>query len=199
MKAEAFLEEVSLHNGAKVVIRSPRAGDEGALLKFFRGLPEEDRLYLGDDVTTPDFVTRYLVQGQSGRMVPLVAEAAGELVGNAALYRRLHGWTTHVGQIRVAVARNFQRQGLGKELARCLVKVAMQHGVDKLVAEVADNQTGAKKAFEALGFKEEALLKGQVKDALGRKRDLCILSNDVSQIWEAMEALSAQFEGTMDE
>jgi len=79
------------------------------------------------------------------------------------------------------------------------VKVAMQHGVDKLVAEVADNQTGAKKAFEALGFKEEALLKGQVKDALGRKRDLCILSNDVSQIWEAMEALSAQFEGTMDE
>jgi ribosomal protein S18 acetylase RimI-like enzyme len=199
MKAEAFVEEVSLRNGSKVVIRSPRAGDEGSLLKFFRGLPEEDRLYLGDDVTTPDFVTRYLLQGQSGRMVPLVAEADGELVGNAALYRRLHGWTTHVAQIRVAVARTFQRRGLGKELARCLVKVAMQHGVDKLVAEVADNQTGAKKAFEALGFKQEALLKGHVIDALGRKRDLCVLSNDVSQIWEAMEALSAQFEGTMDE
>jgi L-amino acid N-acyltransferase YncA len=199
MKPEAFSEEVSLHNGAKVVVRSPRAGDEGALLKFFRGLPEEDRLYLGDDVTTPEFVTRYLAQGQSGRMVPLVAEAGGELVGNAALYRHLHGWTIHVAQIRVAVARTFQRKGLGKELARCLVKIAMKQGVDKLVAEVADNQTGAKKAFETLGFKQEALLKGHVKDALGRKRDLCILSNDVSQIWEAMAALSAQFEGTMDE
>lgn len=199
MRAEAFGQEISLRNGVTVTIRSPRAGDEGPLLKFFRGLPEEDRLYLGDDVTTPDFVTRYLTQGQSGRMLPIVAEAGGEIVGNAALYRRLHGWTTHVAQIRVAVARNFQRRGLGKELARCLVQLAMQQGVDKLVAEVADNQTGAKKAFEALGFKQEALLKAQVKDALGHKRDLCILANDVSQIWEAMEALSAQFEGTMDE
>ena len=132
-------------------------------------------------------------------MATLVAVANGKIEGSAALYRQRHGWTAHVAQVRMAVAKAFQRKGLGTELARCLVQVAMQRGVDKLVAEVADNQEGAKKAFERLGFHQEAVLKGHVRDALGRKRDLCLLSNDVSQIWEAMETLTAQYEGTMDQ
>jgi len=199
MKPEGFYEEVALHHGVKVLVRSVTDGDEAALAQFFKALPEEDRLYLGDDVTHSEFVKRYIQQSAAGRMVPVVAVHEGTIVGNAALYRRLHGWTTHVAQIRIAVARSFQRRGLGTELARCLVRVAMKKGVDKLVAEVADNQTGAKRAFLALGFEQEAVLKGHVKDALGHKRDLCILSNDVSSLWEAMEALTTQYEGTMDE
>ncbi len=198
MKPDAIEKKRTLRNGTEVVIRSLGRQDKDALLSFFRALPEEDRLYLGDDVTGPEFVERYLQVNEAGRMFTLVAEASGAIVGNAALYRRNHGWMVHVGQIRVAVAKAFQRKGLGTELARSLVEVAMQQGVDKLVAEVADNQAGAKKAFLRLGFQQEAVLKGHVKDSLGRKRDLCILSNDVSQIWEAMESLTTSFEGTMD-
>ena len=198
MKPEVIEKKRTLRNGKEVVIRSLGRQDKDALLSFFRALPEEDRLFIGDDVTGPEFVERYLQLNETGRMFTLVAETSGAIVGNAALYRRNHGWMVHVGQIRVAVAKAFQRKGLGTELARCLVELAMQQGVDKLVAEVADNQAGAKKAFLRLGFQQEAVLKGHVKDNLGRKRDLCIMSNDVSQIWEAMESLTAEFEGTMD-
>lgn len=198
MKPDAIEKKRTLRSGTEVVIRTLAKRDKDALLSFFRALPEEDRLYIGDDVSTPEFVERYLQVNESGHMFTLVAETGGAIVGNAALYRRQHGWMVHVGQIRMAVAKAFQRKGLGTELARCLVEVALQQGVDKLVAEVAENQAGAKKAFLRLGFQQEAVLKGHVKDSLGRKRDLCILSNDVSQIWEAMESLTVQFEGTMD-
>ena len=194
-----FSEKVTLRGGTEVLIRSLRKEDGPALHNLFKALPADDRLYLRDDVTADDFIDRFLERSASGDMIPLVALSEDKIVGNASLYRHQHGWTTHVGQIRMAVARPFQRKGLGTELARSLVKVAMQQGVDKLVAEVADNQAGAKKAFGKLGFLEEAVLKGHVKDAHGRKHDLCILANDVSHIWEAMAALASEYEGTMDE
>lgn len=193
-----FTKRVALRDGTEVVIRSMRREDGPALDGFFRSLPSDDRQFLGDDVTAPDFIVRYLERSTSGNMIPLVAVCGEDIVGNAALYRHLHGWTTHVAQIRMAVAKPFQRKSLGTELARCLVKIAMEHGVDKLVAEVADNQTGAKKAFLKLGFVQEAVLKGHVKDAQGRKRDLYLFANDVSYIWEAMESLVSSYDGAMD-
>jgi RimJ/RimL family protein N-acetyltransferase len=194
-----FSEKVTLRGGTDVLIRSMQKEDGPALHGLFKALPAEDRLYLRDDVAADDFMDRYLERIAGGEMVPLVAVSEDKIVGNASLYRHQHGWTTHVGQIRMAVARPFQRKGLGTELARALVKLAMRQGVDKLVAEVADNQAGAKKAFGKLGFLPEAVLKGHVKDALGRKHDLCILSNDVSHIWEAMASLASEYEGTMEE
>jgi L-amino acid N-acyltransferase YncA len=194
-----FSERVTLRGGTQILIRSMRKEDGPALHGLFKSLPTEDRLYLRDDVAADDFMERYLERIAGGEMVPLVAVSEDQIVGNASLYRHRHGWDTHVGQIRMAVARSFQRKGLGTELARALVKLAMRQGVDKMVAEVADNQAGAKKAFGKLGFMQEAVLKDQVKDALGRKHDLCLLSNDVSHIWEAMESLASEYEGTMDE
>lgn len=199
MNLAGVSEKVILRDGSALVLRSLNRNDSEALLKFYRSLPEEDRLYIGDDVTRPEFVARYIERAEEGRITSVVAESGGALVGSAALYRQKHGWTAHVAQIRMAVAKPFQRRGLGTELARCLVKVAMERGVDKLVAEVAENQAGAKKAFLKLGFQQEAILRGHVKDAQGRKHDLCILSNDVSHIWDALESLSIQYEGTMDE
>ncbi len=193
-----FAERATLRGGTEVVIRSMRREDAPAVHGLFKALPAEDRLYLRDDVTAGDFMDRFLERSASGSMIPLVALSGGEIVGNASLYRNQHGWAAHVGQIRMAVARSFQRKGLGTELARCIVKIAMQQGVDKLVAEVAENQTGAKRAFGRLGFVQEAVLKGHVKDLQGRKRDLCLFANDVSHLWEAMETLASEYEGTMD-
>ncbi len=75
----------------------------------------------------------------------------------------------------------------------------MDLGVDKMVAQVADNQTGAKRAFEKLGFQREAVLKGHVKGINGKKHDLVILSNDVSHLWEAMASLSDEGMPSMDD
>ncbi len=56
-----------------------------------------------------------------------------------------------------------------------------------------ENQAGARKMFRKLGFRQEAVLRGHVKDINGAKRNLILASTDVSHIWDAMEALVADF------
>lgn len=181
--------QVSLRDSRRVSLRPMEPKDGLGVLDFFRALPEEDRLFLRDNVTSPDWLDRFVRQIDYNAMVPLLAEHEGKVVGNATLQRPLHGWSAHVGELRVAVARDFQRQGLGTLLARELVRIAVDAGLEKMVVSVMDNQVGAKRAFEQLGFRPEAVLKGQVKDVRGTRRDLVILANDVSHIWQSMEAL----------
>jgi ribosomal protein S18 acetylase RimI-like enzyme len=115
------------------------------------------------------------------------------LRGEATLYRNFHGWSRHVGEIRLNVDRAARGQGLGLALARQIVKLAIGQGIDKLVAHMVDSQTAAKRTFEKLGFHREAELPGQVQDIRGRKHNLLVYANDVSHIWAAMEALLGDF------
>jgi L-amino acid N-acyltransferase YncA len=95
----------------------------------------------------------------------------------------------HVGQMRIVVARPFQHQGLGAALARELMRIAIDIGLEKMTARMMDNQYGAIRAFQKIGFRTEAIMHGMVKDVSGRPRNLVIMANDISQIWQAMEAL----------
>ena len=198
MAAESFSKEIVLKNGKVVTVRSLLSEDATAMAEFFKALPEDDRLYLRDDVSDPGFTDRFMKRIASHASVPIVALHGGKIVGQGNLYRESHGWMTHVAQIRLVVSRPFQRTGLGKQMAHELVRLAMQIGVDKVIALVMDTQTGAKKAFERLGFVQEAVLKDHVKDLRGKKHSLCILSNDVSHLWDAMEALADNFLPTQE-
>ncbi|MGE5237078.1 MAG: N-acetyltransferase family protein [Acidobacteriota bacterium] len=194
---ERFPEQLTLRNGTRATARPMTADDGPGLLEFFRALPEEDRLFLQDDVTRSETVDRFLSTLSDPRVFMLIAEHDGTVVGHAELSRSAHGWTVHVGEVRVVVARAFQGNGLGTALARLLVRHAVNLGLDKMVAEVVDNQEGAKRAFGKLGFQPEAKLRGHVKDIHGVKRDLVIMANDVSHIWETMEALVADYSPMM--
>lgn len=198
MTAGTYSKEIALKNGKTVTLRTVRPEDAPGLTEFFKALPEEDRLYLRDDVSDPGFTERFLKRIETHASIPLVALDGGKIVGQGNLYRERHGWMSHVAQIRLVVSRPYQRTGLGKQMVHELVKMAMQAGVDKIIALVMDNQAGAKKAFQRIGFVEEALLKDHVKDLHGRKHDLCILSNDVSHLWDAMESMAQEYLGSMD-
>jgi RimJ/RimL family protein N-acetyltransferase len=187
-KVEGYPKKVYLKGGTLVTIRPLEPKDEVKLKEFFLSLPEEDRLFLREDVTKPEVVENFIRNLNYDVVFPLVAEYEDRIVGDATLHMSPYGWSRHVGQIRMVVARDFQKKGLGGHFARLLVQHAMNIGLDKLMAEVVENQTGARKAFEKLGFVVEAKLKGHVKDIHGMKRDLLILSNDCSHIWESMES-----------
>jgi len=190
---EREVEEFTLAGGERVVIRPMTLEDGPAVAEFFRSLPEEDRRYLREDVTRPEFLEGFIRKVKNLEAVSLVAASGDVVLGSATLYRNPHGWTRHVGDIRVEVARSCQRQGLGTHLAHALVRYAISIGLDKLVVEVVEAQHAARKTFENLGFRLEAVLKGQVRDISGQRHNLVILSNDVSHIWDRMESLLADF------
>jgi RimJ/RimL family protein N-acetyltransferase len=191
MRLEGFPRTIHLRDGLTLSVRPTGEGDEAVLLDFYRELPQEDRLFLKDDVTTESWAERFIRRIGRGEATSLIAELDGKVLAEATLYRATHGWSTHVGELRVAVARAYRRKGLATALAGLLVRLATDQGVDKFIVEVVENQVGALRTFEKLGFHKEAVLRDHVKDRSGMRRDLLILANDVSHIWAAMEALVA--------
>jgi len=194
---EGFPQHVSMRDGSPVTLRGFEPRDGEALLEFYRALPEADRLVMRDDVTRPEWLDRFNQNIASGESTSLLAEAGGAIVGEATLYRPRYGWTAHVSEIRVNVAASHRRHGVGAALARALVQVATSQGADKIVAMVPDNQPQACATFAKLGFVHEATLKGHVRDIHGFKHDLMVFANDVSHIWAAMEALTADYSPTL--
>lgn len=193
MGLEAFPQQIHLKEGTKVTL-VPLDPDSGKPLRdFYRNLPEEDRQFLKDDVTSDGWCERFLHKVETREVVSLVAKSGQKVVAEASLYRALYGWSRHVGELRVAVHPDVRRKGLATELAKALVQVATDLAIEKIIVQVVENQVNARRLFEKLGFHKEAVLPHHVMDLQGQKRDLLVLANDVSHIWAAMEALVSDF------
>ena len=115
----------------------------------------------------------------------MIALDAGEVVGSVAVLP-LHGWSSHVGEVRLVVDPEHRGQGLGRALARHAVHDAVELGLAKLVVEVIADQEALIAMFRALGFEPEALLSDHVRDRNGQIRDLLVLANDVESQFAAM-------------
>src|SRR5574337_950383 len=133
MAPEGFPQTITLWDGTALTVRATARGDEKALLAFYRDLPQEDRLFLKDDVTTESWAERFIRRIERGEAVSLVAEKDRAVLAEATLYRPQHGWSTHVGELRVAVARSHRRKGVATALLRFLVKLASDQGVEKII------------------------------------------------------------------
>jgi RimJ/RimL family protein N-acetyltransferase len=66
--------------------------------------------------------------------------------------------------------------------------LALELGIEKMVAQMTVDQKGAIAVFEGMGFRPEALLRDHVKDRDGRKHDLLVLSHDVARFQAQMDA-----------
>jgi RimJ/RimL family protein N-acetyltransferase len=197
MGIDGYPQQVTLHDGTRITLSLLESTDGPCVTAFYRGLPEEERMVLKDDVMTDGWAERFLANVARKEVVSVLAKKGRIVVGEASLYRTLHGWTRHVGEVRVAVDKSERRKGLATELAAALVKTATDLGIEKIIVQVVENQLGARRIFEKLGFRKDAILPHHVMDLSGQKRDLIVLANDVSQIWAAMEAMIQDFSPLM--
>jgi ribosomal protein S18 acetylase RimI-like enzyme len=158
-------------------------GDEPALARFFARIPEADRTFLKEDVEDPHVIADWSRPGTAR----VIAVDAGEVVGSVAVVP-LHGWSSHVGEVRLVVDPEQRGHGIGRDLARHAVVEAVDLGLAKLVVDVISDQTALIGMFRALGFEPEALLADHVRDRSGELRDLMVLANDVESQFSAMAA-----------
>lgn len=187
MLSKAYPKTVALKKGRSVVIRPLAQGDYDKLYAFFQGLPKEDLLFLRHDVSDRDLVRGWTEHIDLDRTVPIVAEEGGKIVADGTLHLTTYGWMQHVGHIRLVTAGAHRQLGLGTVIARELVAIAEDRGLEKLQAHVIEDNTGAVKMFERLGFEMVAVLKDLAKDRMGRNRSLAIMINDVANLSRAME------------
>lgn len=161
-------------------IRPMTPADAGALLALFRSLPREDLLFLRRDVRSELVLDAWAREVADGKIVTLLAEtAAGSVVGEASLRPSEVPWTGHVGEVRVIVAPAWRGRGLGRALLQEMMAAAHAAGVEKLVAEMMVEQTGARRLFEALGFREEGRYRAYARDQAGALHDLVVVTATV--------------------
>ena len=186
---EKFSKKILLKDGTSIVIRPLSKQDGPALLKFFQSVPEDDRLFLKDDVTQKEVIDRWINELDYDKVLPLIAEKDTSILGDATLHFHKYRWQLHMAEIRCVVAKEFQKNGIGTALMRELVGFAEQKGVSIIRANMMDIQKSAQKAFERLGFKKEAELKDFLIDKDGKTHNLILMVNNVADLWKKMEDL----------
>lgn len=176
-----------LKDGTSLTIRLLRIDDLDAMMKFYRGLPLEDRKYLKFDVTNKKVVAKRLKRIESGDDIRVIAVLNNEVVASGALELSGEHWSKHQGEIRVIIARPFQHKGLGTIMIRELYFIAVQKNVELIVARMMRPQVGAQHIFRKLGFREELLLPDFVKDIEGTSQDLIVMACNVKDLWKELD------------
>ena len=164
-------------------IRRIEPADRAALEGFLDSIPDADRTFLKEDVADPDVVAAWARPGDA-RAIAVDDDA---VLGYVAVIP-LHGWSRHVGEVRIVVDPARRGRGVGRALARHAVVEATGLGLAKLVVEVIADQEPLIAMFRALGFEPEALLVDHVRDRDGALRDLLVLAHAVDHEWAAMTA-----------
>jgi len=176
-----------MKDGTEVTIRPLAPQDIDRLMEFYGALPEEDRKYLKFDVTDRKAVAKRLRRVETGDDIRIVAVHGGLIVASGALELSGEAWSKHQGEIRVIVARPFQKRGLGMIMIRELYFIAVQNQIQKIVARMMRPQVGAQKIFRRLGFREDSLMPDFVKDVQGSAQDLIIMTCDVQELWKQLD------------
>lgn len=164
-------------------IRPIGPGDGPALSHFFQRIPDSDRTFLKEDLGDPRVLEHWVAPGTART----IAIDGDEVVGSVAVVP-LHGWSSHVGEVRLVVDPEHRGRGIGRRLARQAVLDAVDMGLTKLVVEVISDQEALIAMFRSLGFEPEALLADHVRDRAGQMRDLIVLANSVDEHFAALSA-----------
>lgn len=167
---------VMLKDRREVELWPMTADDAETLLEFYRSLPPEDLLYLREDVTKPDSMTRWVDDIESEQCWHLLAACEGRIVADVELDHQYYGWSQHVGEARLVVDPEFRGSGLSMLMGYEVLAQAADEGLHKVLVQMTVDQQAAVSLFQKLGFQHEALLKEHVLDQHGQLHDLIMMT-----------------------
>lgn len=170
-----FREMVTLKDGTYVLLRPMNGDDEQLLGEFYSAVSEEDMRYFRHYVKDPLVVHDWAEHLDYSKVLPLLALVKDRVVGSGSL----HFWEgpkRHIAEVRLFLARDFRKRGLGMKIIKALIDLARKHGLSILQAEVIADQTKVVKAFEALGFKAHVTLDDYFLFPDGESRDVVFMT-----------------------
>lgn len=183
---EDYPREVVLKDGAVAILRPLAPEDEARMFEFLQRIPASERWFLREEIHDPTKLHEWIEKLDFKRTVPLVAVSPEDerIIGNVRLHRRPSQFLRHVAHVRIMVDPEFRHQRLGTWMLVDTIKLAMELGIEKLVAEfVSGIEDQARIAIQRLDFFEQAVLKDYVIDPQGNYRDLHILVKTIHRDW----------------
>ena len=152
-----FREMVTLKDGTYILLRPMTQDDYDILVEYYSAISDDDMRYLRHPVKDPQLIKQWCDQLDYGKTLPLLALVKDRIVGTATLHF-FEGPKRHVGEVRILLSRDFRKRGLGMKMIRALVDLARKHGLGILYAEIIADMSKVVKAFELIGFTQQATL-----------------------------------------
>lgn len=151
--------EVTLRDGRRATIRAIRRDDAPRTAAFIEGLSAQSRhtLFLGGIARLSDAALRRLCDAGAANDMAYVAVAADAATGverQVGVCRYAGAAAPDGAEISVAVADDWQHQGLGTMLLRRLVDHARRRGVRRLYSVDALTNEPMRRLARELGFTE---------------------------------------------
>jgi RimJ/RimL family protein N-acetyltransferase len=167
----------------QVQLRALVEEDHDALHEFALSLPDDDLRYLEEDFQSPDIIQRLVHAHAAENWRQIVAVTPANQIAAYSSVRRLPGWLSNVGDIKLLVAKPYRHSGLGTAMGEAIFEAARELGVSKLIAEMIIEQQAGQAIFEHLGFKLEAVLEKHVSDRDDQLHNLVIMSYFIENAW----------------
>jgi L-amino acid N-acyltransferase YncA len=177
----------TLKDGTKVTIKNLTVEDLDRLMSFYRSLPEEDIKYLRVDVTNRNIVKQRIEFAEAGDIFRIIALKGVSIIADGALELTTEDWRKHQGELRVIVAEEFRRKGVGMIIMRELYFLAVEKKVEKVIAKMMKPQVAARKICKTLGFHDELVIPDYVKDQTGKSQDLVIMTCNIQELWKELD------------
>ena len=150
--------EVKVRDGRRVTIRPIRVEDAARTEAFIDALSTASKhaLFLGGISRLSDAALRRLCDSHDARDMAYVATvAAADGERHVGICRYAGADAPEGAEISVAVADDWQHQGLGKLLLRRLIDYARVHGVRRLYSMDAASNQPMRRLARDVGFSEQ--------------------------------------------
>jgi L-amino acid N-acyltransferase YncA len=163
----------------EINIRPLEAGDEKALLGFFKNLPEPEVMFFKRRVRDPEVIKQWCENIDLYARLPLLALHEGKVIAVASLLQNNGGWKRHIGRISQSILPKYRQKGIAGKLVQELVDVARMAGLQKVEAEFIDKQEGGQKLFALLGFTHLMRLEDYVQDMQAIQHGYVLMGMDL--------------------
>ena len=172
---KTFRDMVTLKDGAYILLRPMIAEDQQRLMEFYSAVNDDDLRYFPYYVNDPAVIQDWCEHLDYSKVLPILALAKDRVVGSASLHFG-EGPKRHIGEVRLFLAKDFRKRGLGMKMIKALIDLARKQGLGILLAEVIAEQTKVVKAFEMLGFKSQSTLDDYFLFPDGESRDVVLMT-----------------------
>ena len=166
-----FRQVVTLRDGARVLLRPLTPDDRQALLGLFLPVSKDELRFIRHNVSDPAVVNSWIDHLDYDTIFPLVAVVGDRIVGNGTLHFN-EGSARHRGELRLFLAKDFRRRGLGTKLIQALIEIAKRRSLYLLEVQVVRDLSNDIKAMEKVGFEVKCVFEDYYMMPDGEVRDV---------------------------
>jgi RimJ/RimL family protein N-acetyltransferase len=151
-----YRQVITLKDGTRVLLRPLIKDDRQALLDLFLPVSADDLRYMRHKVNNQEVAESWIDGLNYEKVLPLVALIGDRIVGIATLQFG-EGPARHKAEIRIFLAKEIRRRGVGSHLLQGTIDIAKRRNLYLLEVQIVSDQTPLIRAFQNAGFKTKTI------------------------------------------